>query len=236
MLAATASPARAGDKLPLRPPGLAGPLGNERLSDEKALTRFATANRKLSVRTAPRDDARKIDKLHFYTEDFYPEVYLVLESRRTPTGPWVKLRVPGRPNGRTGWVPRWGLRPFRMVRTRLEIDKRRLRATLFDRGRKVWRARVGIGAPGTPTPSGRFWIRERAKFGSASGPYGPVAFGTAAYSVLSDWPRGGVVGIHGTNAPSLIPGRPSHGCVRVRNHKILQLAKRMPIGTPVIIF
>jgi lipoprotein-anchoring transpeptidase ErfK/SrfK len=51
--------------------------------------------------------------------------------------------------------------------------------------------------------------------------------------VLSDWPRGGVVGIHGTNAPGLIPGRPSHGCVRLRNPAILRLAKLMPVGTTI---
>ena len=54
-----------------------------------------------------------------------------------------------------------------------------------------------------------------------------------AYSVLSDWPGGGVVGVHGTNEPELIPGRPSHGCVRLRNDKILRLVALMPIGTPV---
>ena len=234
-LAAAAPAAGAAEPLPLRPPGLAGPLKDERLSDEKSITRFALPNRRVTVRTAPRENARAITKLHWYTEDFYPEIYVVLEARSTPRGPWVRVRVPGRPNGRTGWVPRWGLRPFRIVRTRLEIDKRRLTAKLYDRGRVVWRSRVGIGAPGTPTPSGRFWIRERAHFGSAGGPYGPIAFGTSAYSVLSDWPGGGVVGIHGTNAPSLIPGRPSHGCIRVKNGKILALARRLPLGTPVII-
>jgi lipoprotein-anchoring transpeptidase ErfK/SrfK len=51
--------------------------------------------------------------------------------------------------------------------------------------------------------------------------------------VLTDWPGGGVIGIHGTDEPGLIPGRPSHGCVRVPNRKISRLAKLMPIGTPV---
>ena len=60
-----------------------------------------------------------------------------------------------------------------------------------------------------------------------------VAFGTSAYSKLSDWPGGGVVGIHGTNEPGLIPGRPSHGCIRVRNRDIVRLGRLMPIGTPV---
>ncbi len=65
--------------------------------------------------------------------------------------------------------------------------------------------------------------------------YGPYAFGTAAYSVLSEWPGGGVIGIHGTNEPKLIPGRPSHGCVRVPNAAITRLWRLMPIGTPVLI-
>ncbi len=59
------------------------------------------------------------------------------------------------------------------------------------------------------------------------------AFETAAYSVLSDWPGGGVIGIHGTDEPWLIPGRPSHGCIRVPNTAVRQLARLMPTGTPV---
>jgi lipoprotein-anchoring transpeptidase ErfK/SrfK len=41
------------------------------------------------------------------------------------------------------------------------------------------------------------------------------------------------VGIHGTNQPELIPGRPSHGCIRVPNANIRLLARLMPVGTPV---
>jgi lipoprotein-anchoring transpeptidase ErfK/SrfK len=90
-----------------------------------------------------------------------------------------------------------------------------------------------VGAPGTPTPAGRFYIREKLRSLEGGTIYGPLAFGTSAYSRLSDWPRGGVVGIHGTNQPQLIPGRPSHGCVRVRNRAILRLGRLMPLGTPV---
>jgi lipoprotein-anchoring transpeptidase ErfK/SrfK len=42
-----------------------------------------------------------------------------------------------------------------------------------------------------------------------------------------------VIGIHGTNQPSLIPGRPSHGCIRVPNPAVHRLARLMPVGTPV---
>ncbi len=66
--------------------------------------------------------------------------------------------------------------------------------------------------------------------------YGPVAFGTSARSaVLTDWPAGGFVGIHGTNRPALIPGRISHGCIRLRNDDILRLDRLMPPGTPLTI-
>ena len=63
--------------------------------------------------------------------------------------------------------------------------------------------------------------------------YGPYAVGTSAYSALSDWPGGGVVGIHGTDQPWLIPGRPSHGCIRMRNRDITFLVYRLPLGTPL---
>jgi lipoprotein-anchoring transpeptidase ErfK/SrfK len=42
-----------------------------------------------------------------------------------------------------------------------------------------------------------------------------------------------VVGLHGTNQPGLIPGRPSHGCIRLRNADILRLYKLAPKGTPI---
>ena len=107
-----------------------------------------------------------------------------------------------------------------IVRTALVIDRKKPCARRCSRaGKQIWSARVGIGKSGTPTPRGQFWIRERLKALGGNSVYGPWAFGTSAYSNLSDWPGGGVVGIHGTNQPGLIPGRPSHGCVRVRTRR-----------------
>lgn len=63
-----------------------------------------------------------------------------------------------------------------------------------------------------------------------------LAFGTSARSdVLTDWPAGGYIGIHGTDRPELLPGRVSHGCIRLRNADILRLAELMPVGTPLTI-
>lgn len=222
----------ASDERVVRPLSAQGALGDERLSDERLLTRYAGAVAQTAVRARPSAQAPKVGRLRFLTEDGPFEVYPVLESHvdsRAVT--WVRIRLPMRPNGRTGWVPRYDLGPLRSVTTMLRVNRTTLRATLYRSGRKIWSSRVGIGAASTPTPVGHFWIRSRL-IGSG-GSYGPYAFGTGAYSRLSDWPGGGVIGIHGTNQPQLIPGRPSHGCIRVPNAAIVRLRALMPIGTPV---
>ena len=64
--------------------------------------------------------------------------------------------------------------------------------------------------------------------------YGVLAFGLSAYSnVIRDWTWGGVVGIHGTNDPSSIGHRVSHGCIRLQNAAIRKLARLLPLGTLV---
>jgi hypothetical protein len=227
--------ASAADPPPLRPKGDRSPLGDERLSNERTLTRWGHTNLIGKIRSKPSERGKTIAKLRWNTEDKLPEVYVVLQSRLDDEERvWLQIRIPGRPNGRTGWVREEQLSNLKEVETQLTIDRRTLRATLRKRGRKIWSSPVGIGAPGTVTPKGRFWVRERLRNLGGNPIYGPWAFGTSAYSdTLTDWPGGGVVGIHGTNQPALIPGRPSHGCVRVPNAKIVRLVKLMPIGTPI---
>jgi L,D-transpeptidase-like protein len=210
------------------PPAMARDV---RLSNERSFTRTAEVRKVVPVRRSPERGTQVVGRLHRWTEDRFPETYLLQRARTVAGERWIRLRLPGRPNGRAGWVPADALRAPRLTRWALVIERRRLRIKLLRRGRVVWRAPVGIGAPGMETPRGRFWIRE--KFRAGGGIYGPWAFGTSAYSALSEWPGGGVVGIHGTNQPSLIPGRPSHGCVRLKNRHITHLARRVPIGTPI---
>jgi hypothetical protein len=230
-VAAVLAPLPGGAGAAVRPVDDQRPLGTERLSDERSLTRWAHPASAAKVRRAPAAGARTVTRLRHLTEDGMPEVYLVLSSRRVGEEVWLKVRLPMRPNGRTGWVKREALGPLNVVRTFLRVDRRSLRATLLEDGKRIWTSRIGVGAPSTPTPAGRFWVREKMK--AMGGIYGPYALGTSAYSVLSDWPGGGVVGIHGTNEPQKIPGRPSHGCVRVPNRAIARLARLIPIGTPV---
>jgi hypothetical protein len=213
-----------------------GDAAGTRLSDERTHTYWAHSKLRAQILRLPVPTSRPIARVHYLTEDGFPEVYLVLRRWTDPDErTWLKVRIPMRPNGRTGWVRDFALGGLHLVRTRLVVDRLALRATLYRSGQSIWRSGLGIGAPSTPTPAGRFWIRERLKVSNPGGSYGPWALGTSAYSVLSDWPGGGVIGIHGTNQPQLIPGRPSHGCIRVPNWAIERLVRLMPIGTPVLI-
>ena len=210
--------------------------GTTSLSNERTSTRWAHPVRQAPIRWAPRVASRPVAATHLLTEDGFPEVYVALRGWTDSQGHgWVEVRIPMRPNGRTGWVRHSALGPLYRVRTLLIVDRSKLRATLYRRGRSAWSAPVGIGKASTPTPAGRFWIREKFRTHDAAGLYGPVAFGSSDYSVLSDWPGGGVIGIHGTNEPSLIPGRPSHGCIRLRNAAALRLWRLLPVGTPLLI-
>ena len=218
----------------LAPAAPAARSGDFALSDPSTHTwRWATLERRTVARAAPDGAARPVARLRTRTPEGTPEAVPLLERRDVDGRLWVRVRVPVLPNGTTGWVRRGRLGGYRTVRTHLIVDRRRLTARLERRGRTVFRARVGIGQSRWPTPRGRFMVRNRLS--DYDDPvYGVLAFGTTARSaVLTDWPGGGFIGIHGTNRPDLLPGRVSHGCIRMRNADILRLDRRMPLGTPV---
>jgi hypothetical protein len=212
----------------------ANPPGMLTLSDERLTTKWANTADLQAVFSRPSGAARQVARLHLLTEDGFPEVYLVLASWKNAAGnTWLKVRVPKRPSGRTGWVRESALGALHTVHTQLRVNRHTLRVTLYDRGRKRFSARIGVGKAATPTPGGHFWIREKFHVGGHT-LYGPRAIGTSAYApTLSEWPGGGVVGLHGTDQPGLIPGRPSHGCIRLRNADILRLYRLAPTGTPI---
>jgi hypothetical protein len=208
---------------------LSGPI-----SDEKSTTYWAYSVEAMAVRSAPTSSAPAVGQVHLWTEDGFPEDYVILAQAVYPNRTWFKIRLPGRPNGRTGWVPEQALSDLSVTHKHLVLDLRRRQLTLLVWGRRIFSAPVGIGKPSTPTPTGSYWIRER--FRVVGDPfYGPYAFGTADYSVLSEWPHGGVVGIHGTNEPGLIPGTPSHGCIRLKNSDVTRLWQLVGVGTPLTV-
>jgi L,D-transpeptidase catalytic domain len=206
----------------------------ERLARERDLSVWSTVRRAVGARRAPTRGAPVVARVPARTPEGTDNVLLILDRVEIAGGGvWVRARIPVLPAGTTGWLPRDAIGGYRFVRTRLVVDLRRLRATLLRNGHRIFRAAVGVGEPRWPTPRGRYYIRNKlVRFRSSF--YGPVAFGTSARSkVITDWPDGGFVGIHGTDRPGLIPGRISHGCIRMRNADILRLGRLMPVGTPL---
>jgi lipoprotein-anchoring transpeptidase ErfK/SrfK len=206
-----------------------------RLSNETTITRIVAAIKAAPIRVQPRGGALAVTQTRFVSASKTIAIYGVLRAQMDALGrKWLQVRVPGRPNGRTGWALATAFTPTVVVRTQLVVDRGRLRATLYRSGRKIWSARVGVGKAGTRTPRGHYFI-DRGE-GPIFGPvYGPNIFFTTAYSSLPDWPGGGIVGIHGTNQPGLVPGRPSHGCIRLHNSDVKRLARLMPVGTALLI-
>jgi hypothetical protein len=102
------------------------------LSDEERVTRWAHASETYPIRSAPSPSARTITRLRYKTEDKYDEVYLVLDAKVDADGqPWLHIRIPMRPNGRTGWVPADMLGPLTTVTTQLVIDRIAKKAKLY---------------------------------------------------------------------------------------------------------
>ena len=205
-----------------------------RLSNLHGTSHWAFPQGEAVIRRAPGPHAAPEGRLRFLTVDDQAELYLTLASAKLASGQtWVQVEVPGRPNGRTGWVPRAALGPLHAVESYLQVNQETLKATLYTKGKVVFSASVGVGKPSTVTPKGHFYVLEKLRTLNAPA-YGPYALGTSAYApTLSEWPGGGVVGIHGTDEPQLIPGRPSHGCIRMRDGDVSRLWHIISLGTPI---
>ena len=178
-----------------------------RLSNVNGRSQSATLLRPADARARPSDSARVVARLRGQTPEHVPHVVYLLGGRIDRAERyWLRVRLPILPNGSSGWIPRNAVAGFRTVDTHLVIDRGRLQATLFRRGRPVLRSIIGVGEPRWPTPPGRFYVRGRLT-GFADPIYGAIAFGTNGRSaVLTDWPGGGFIGVHGTN-PARDPSR-----------------------------
>jgi lipoprotein-anchoring transpeptidase ErfK/SrfK len=122
------------------------------------------------------------------------------------------------------------------VSSRIVVNLSRRRASVYQRGRLVFSTRVAIGAPRTPTPTGRFYVDERFLLADANGPLGVAALGISAHSkVLHDWVQGGPIALHGTDDPASIGEAVSHGCIRLANSSMSRLFRLTPAGTPITI-
>lgn len=207
------------------------------------VTSVAVAEVNAWVRRAPSLHSGEVKRLAFYTPDREAlQTYRIVQSRRVRirvsrhrkrTVIWDEIDVPGRPNGQIGWVQRSWLGPVQVSHTLIVVNREAESMKVYRLGKLIFSAPVGTGdiANRTITPAGHFWVAEA--FPSRDPFYGPWAFGTTDYAKDTEFPDGSIVGIHGTNEPWLIPGDPSHGCIRLKNPDILKLKRLVGIGTPV---
>ncbi len=163
-------------------------------------------------------------------ENGAPLVFLVEQDQ----GDWLQVLLPIRPNGSTGWIRAADVtvasNPYAV-----DIALTEHRLVVRNGEEVVVDAPIGVGTASTPTPGGKYYIKELLQPLDPNGAYGPYAYGLSGYSnVLDEFNGGdGVIGIHGTNEPEAIGTDVSHGCIRVDNETITQIAGLLPLGTPV---
>jgi lipoprotein-anchoring transpeptidase ErfK/SrfK len=185
----------------------------------------------VAARTGPNPHARVIKVMHQFRPDYRMQVLLADSIRRGTDGrPWYRISLPMRPNGTMGWIPARSV-SLSPTPSKIVINRSARTIDVYRGGRHALHAIVAVGAPGMETPIGHYYVA--ARFVPDDSFLGVFALETSAYSKLSEWPGGGVVGIHGTSAPQLLGQAVSHGCVRVANTTAEALRRLAPLGTPI---
>jgi lipoprotein-anchoring transpeptidase ErfK/SrfK len=184
------------------------------------------------VRKTPNPQAHVIRVMHQFRSDYRPqEMFAVRKAVGSDGNVWYRVSIPMRPNGTYGWIPAdtVSLRP---THSQIVVDISRRTIDIYRFGKHKWHGIVAVGAPGRETPVGHYFVA--ARFVPYHDPFlGVFAVETSAYSKLTEWPGGGVVGIHGTDLPQLLGQAVSHGCVRVSNTTARHLRTLAPLGTPI---
>lgn len=191
------------------------------------------------VRKRPSANGKRITTLQpFGSWNGGPVVLQIAEVRTVGEKRWLRVRLPLRPNGSTGWLPESRV-AVSELQHRITISRKLRRLTLLRDGKRIGSTRIVIGAPGTPTPAGSFAVLEVV--GQPKGEVlGPWALHLTAHSnVLDDYGGGpGRVALHGRSGGLLndpLGSARSHGCVRMSNAFVSRLAKVAVEGTPVSI-
>ncbi len=197
----------------------------------EGLSVVATAvGAKVAIYDSPGLDAIAVRTLPSPNPDGAALVFLV---DQTQPG-WLRVLLPVRPNGSTGWIRS---NDVRLSRHNFHIDVRLsdFRITVSRGTTVILDAPIGVAKDNTPTPGGRYYTTELLKPPNPTTVYGTYAYGLSGFSEALESFNGGPgqLGIHGTNDPTSIGKKVSSGCVRLRNEDIEALAAILPVGVPV---
>jgi lipoprotein-anchoring transpeptidase ErfK/SrfK len=200
--------------------------------------RLLLVDGRVVARAAPRAGAPAVGAIPARTPLTGARTVLpVIASAVGPAGGrWLRVRLPLRPNGATGWVPAAAgtaaETPWRIV-----VHRAARRADVLEGGRVRATFPIIVGKPATPTPLGSFFVVEKLHLAPGV-TEGPWALAISAYSnVLHEFAGGvGQVGLHGTvGLADPLGTRASHGCVRFGVRAISWIAARVEAGTPVVV-
>jgi lipoprotein-anchoring transpeptidase ErfK/SrfK len=192
-----------------------------------------------SVHLSPESGSRKIAALAARRPITGEQTTLpVIGSLTGPAGVrWLRVMLPGRPNGSSGWITEQGTRRL-STGWHLVVDLTGRRVRAYRNGRIVKTILAVVGKPSTPTPTGEFFVEETLQM-SAGEPGGPFALALSARSnALQEFEGGpGQIALHGRdNLGGTLGTAASHGCIRVNTAGIDWLAARIGAGTPVTIY
>ncbi|HST32070.1 MAG TPA: L,D-transpeptidase [Solirubrobacteraceae bacterium] len=150
---------------------------------------------------------------------------------------WLRVMLPGRPNGSSGWIAKQGTRTT-STGWRITVSLGARRVTVYRHGRAIRRFAAVVGKSSTPTPTGSFFVEETLRMTSGE-PGGPYALALSARSdALQEFEGGpGQIALHGRdNLGGVLGAAESHGCVRLATASIDWLARRIGPGVPVRIY
>ena len=190
---------------------------------------FVRRGRRVPLRTSP--GGQVFGDLEDRTEFGSPQVLSVVRW----THHWAAVETPYLANDQTGWV-RLDPRVLGVYSTpwAVVVHTATRQAEVLRGDRVMRRFAVSVGAPQSPTPTGRFAITDTFR-GGLSTEYGCCALALTAHQpyIPSGWLGGNRIAIHGTYGP--VGYAISHGCIRASNVDVAALIRQVPIGSPVVV-
>lgn len=167
------------------------------------------------------------------TEFGSPTVLTVLERE----GNWVGVPTEQLPNGELGWLKLGadrGAYAVDSVDEEIVVDVSAMSAEFLRDGEVERRWTVSVGAPASPTPTGRFAVTDTLE-NTFNPAYGCCVLPITATqpNLPPGWTGGNRMAIHGTTSPLGLAN--SNGCVRNGESDMRFLMAKAPLGTPVTI-
>lgn len=197
-------------------------------------TVVARVRRGRAVALRARPGGRPRGRLGPRTEFGSPRTLTAVARR----GRWLGVTTTARPNGKLAWVDA-GRDAVELSATRysLDVDLSRRELELRRGHRVVERITVGIGRPGSPTPTGRFAVTDKLNGPEVGRYYGCCILALSGHqpNPPPGWRGGNRLAIHGTSDPARVGAAMSAGCVSASDAPLQRLMRRLPLGTPVLI-